>query len=619
MLSRGCSGASILAVFGFGSISLLSSACTETDAEPIVSAAATPGVSAASAPLSQGGPIDVLFVIDDSSSMSDKQQYLGEAAASFLNRLASPSCVDANNVVVGTSTGGACTSGKLAYVPVTDIHVGIVSTSLGLGAPDDASSTTPDSAQCANFHAHLVSGNVTGKQPTLDPTTQVFSWTKGSQDISQLAKDVSASVIGMGEAGCGIEMQLESWYRFLVQPDPYQKLAWADGASQSVVYQGTDDDLLAQRKAFLRPNSTVAVVMLTDENDSSIDPLALSGTAWELLNPQFIPPNPTSTCATDPTSDACTSCAFVGSSSDPNCSLSPAAEIETLNTQFFHAKQRFGVDPQYPVSRYATGLSSPRVPDRAHEHLNLPLTGDLGYVGEPACDNPLFAAKLPASSSEDVCNLPRGSRSASQIFFTVIAGVPHQLLQQDPLDSNSPLKSNLSAADYRTLLGDDPLAYRFDGVDFHMLESMSPRLGISAGDPIVLDDWNTKGLELERACTFPLPQPIDQSGAFFGECTRATASNPDDAFDDVDGDPVCAAAPASIQLYAGATPAVRELSLARALGNQAVVSSICPIHLQIDSADGGTTTSPTISNTMQDPLFGYEPATNQLIARMAGN
>ncbi|MEO9236177.1 MAG: hypothetical protein ABI421_22745, partial [Polyangiaceae bacterium] len=591
------SRASILAVFGFGSISLLSSACTETDIDPIVAA---PKPLATSAPLSQSGPMDVLFVIDDSSSMADKQQYLGEAAASFLNRLASPSCVDTNHNVVGTSTDGVCATGALAYVPVTDIHVGIVSTSLGLGAPDDSS-------QCANLHAHLVSGIVTGKQPTLDPKTQVFSWTKGSQDVAQLAKDVSASVIGMGESGCGIEMQLESWYRFLVQPDPYQKLAWAAGAQESVVYQGIDDDLLAQRKAFLRPNSTVAVVMLTDENDSSIDPLALSGTAWNLLSETFVPPNPTSACATDPTSIACTSCAFVDSSSDANCAQAPTpSATDALNTRFFHAKQRFGVDPQYPVSRYANGLSSPRVPDRAHEHLSFPLTGELGYVGEPDCDNPLFAAELPANSSEDICNLPRGSRGASQIFFTVIAGVPHQLLQQDPLDANSPLKSNLSAADYRTLLGDDPLAYRFDGVDAHMLESMSPRAGISAGDPIVLGDWNTKGLQIEHACTFLLPEPIDQGNpAFAGECTSSSA---DDTENDAAGNPNCAQDGSQRELYASATPAVRELSVARALGNQAVVSSICPIHFQIDGADAGTTTSPAISNTTQDPLFGYEPA-----------
>ena len=38
--------------------------------------------------------------------------------------------------------------------------------------------------------------------------------------------------------------------------------------------------LLAQRKAFLRPDSLVVVVMLTDEDDSSPDPLAVGGQGW---------------------------------------------------------------------------------------------------------------------------------------------------------------------------------------------------------------------------------------------------------------------------------------------------------------------------------------------------
>lgn len=610
MILRTRLGTMMLAVFGCGSISIFSSACSEIDVDPIVSAPAPVKTGAA---LSQGGPMDVLFVVDDSSSMNDKQQYLGEAAASLLNRLASPSCLDDGGNVIGPSTNGVCDSGKLAYVPVTDIHVGIVSTSLGVGIPDGMENAS--SLQCANNRGHLVSGIVTANQPTLDKSTQIFSWTKGTQDISQLAKDVSASVVTMGEAGCGIEMQLESWYRFLVQPDPYDKLVWADDTQQTVAYQGIDDALLAQRKAFLRPNSTVAVVMLTDENDSSMDPRAISGTAWLFLTTGFTPPNPTSQCASDPTSAACTSCGFTSASSDPNCSQAPIdAYGDQINTRFFHVKERFGVDPQYPVSRYSNGLSNARVPDRAGEHPSVPFVGDVGYLGQPDCDNPLFAAVLPSDSSGDVCNLPHGTRSASQIFFTVIAGVPHQLLQEDSIDSSSPLKSSLSPSDYRTLLGDDPLAYDFDGVDPHMLESLTPRAGISAGDAIVLGDWNTKGEEIERACTFLLPTPINQAAPFSGECT----SDGDDSLGDVVGDPICdQVAGTSTEIYAGATPAVRELSVARALGNQAVVSSICPIHLQIDG-DAGTT-SEAITNASHDPLFGYEPATNLLISRMAGN
>ena len=36
-------------------------------------------------------------------------------------------------------------------------------------------------------------------------------------------------VSGVGFFGCGIESQMESWYRFLIQPDPYQSLGTTTG------------------------------------------------------------------------------------------------------------------------------------------------------------------------------------------------------------------------------------------------------------------------------------------------------------------------------------------------------------------------------------------------------
>ena len=74
---------------------------------------------------------------------------------------------------------------------------------------------------------------------------------------------------GIGESGCGLEAQLESAYRFLSQPDPWASVK-LDQANQAA-YVGVDDTLLAQRKAFLRPDSLVVVVMLTDEDDSSAE------------------------------------------------------------------------------------------------------------------------------------------------------------------------------------------------------------------------------------------------------------------------------------------------------------------------------------------------------------
>src|SRR6186713_1798989 len=88
--------------------------------------------------------IDMLFVIDNSVSMGDKQEILAVAVPKMVERLVSPNCVDMDDesIVVGKSvlqgegTTPSCPAGsKLEFVPVSDIHLGVVSSSLvGHGA-----------------------------------------------------------------------------------------------------------------------------------------------------------------------------------------------------------------------------------------------------------------------------------------------------------------------------------------------------------------------------------------------------------------------------------------------------------------------------------------------------
>ena len=89
-------------------------------------------------------------------------------------------------------------------------------------------------------------------------------------DLGAAEKIFRDWVIGTAEAGCGFENQLEGWFRFLIDPvPPILPLQNPDSAGQ-VHRIGSDDALLAQRAAFLRPDSLVAIVMLTDENDCSV-------------------------------------------------------------------------------------------------------------------------------------------------------------------------------------------------------------------------------------------------------------------------------------------------------------------------------------------------------------
>jgi hypothetical protein len=82
--------------------------------------------------------LDVLFMIDNSASMGDKQALLAQAVPDMINRLVSPNCLDAMGNTIGPSTNGQCTTGKVEFPPVHDMHLGIVSEQVvqaGFGDP----------------------------------------------------------------------------------------------------------------------------------------------------------------------------------------------------------------------------------------------------------------------------------------------------------------------------------------------------------------------------------------------------------------------------------------------------------------------------------------------------
>jgi hypothetical protein len=295
-----------------------------------------------------------------------------------------------------------------------------------------------------------------------------------------------------------------------VQPDPFDQIA-KDGTHAQ--YEGVDETILQQRHDFLRPDSLLAVIVVTDKNERTVDPIAVGGQGWAFANQnfpgspngaspqgtiecyQFDPANPTTTGPNDPN---CTSCAFV--SADPsyatrcpkngangaNGYLDPAND--PLSQRFYHQKLRFGLTATYPTSRYTRGLQQAKVPDSAHEH---DMQGN--YVGDQesnaTCVNPIYAQSLPTSGSglddPGLCTLTPGPRTPGLVFYATIAGVPHQLLQWTPGQGTCPAgtpaadcppKATLSAADWTLLMGNDPENYDFSGADFHMVENWDPRL-----------------------------------------------------------------------------------------------------------------------------------------------
>jgi hypothetical protein len=591
--------------------STLAVGCSSAKSEVETGAVPDVNVGRVAGPLVPTDKLDLLFMIDNSASMGDKQELLSKSATDLVRRLVEPRCVDSLDAsrVLAPSHDGACTEGLLEFQPIRDIHIGIISSSLG-GLGSDACA-----ANAANAHhddqAHLLTRGGADEHPVRDAEAQGFlTFLQGDskalradapatvvQDVERLISDVQELVTGVHESGCGFEAQLESVYRFLIQPDPYATIT---RESRLATLHGVDETILRQRRAFLRPDSAVAVVMLTDENDSAVDPSAVGRQAWAFEDSRFLgssrstAPRGTATCAVNPNDESCTSCAMAHE--DPSCSEpNYRSEDDDLNVRFFHMKSRFGIDPQFPISRYVAGLSAFNVPDRTGEHA----LSTSKYIGAANCTNPLFASDLPMHATDDLCHLPPGPRVPGQVFFVLIGGVTQTLLPRatGPLvGSHTPL----TEAEWTNILGRDPLAYDFTGADPHMLESIMPRAGIAGpnapndADPVHGREYDSNKQDLQYACTFQLPIARDCSDPSLRESC---------ACDGTSASPVCDAANKTLQVRAGAYPSVRQLAVAKALGSQAVVSSICADHV--------------METVPSDPLFAYRPAFAALVDRMS--
>ncbi len=538
--------------------------------------------------------IDLLIVVDNSRSMADKQEVLKLGVASLVRRFTNPRCIDGDGAASPAqpqTAAEACPPGYAREMAaVTDMHIGVISSSLG-GHGADACTTSADE----NGKAHLSdksdgSGSETGGVQTYQGKG-FLAWDPlgakqppGEADEDALTADLGALVAGVGEVGCGYEATLEAWYRFLIEPDPHDDVV-VNGAEAELV--GTDQVLLDQRAAFLRPDSNLVIVMLSDENDCSVRDGGQYFFASQIYQPggtgPFHLPRPRAACATNPYDPCCRSC---GEPPGPGCDTSQdqcdtllSSLEDSINLRCFDQKRRFGIDFLYPVARYVDGLTNGEISDR---HGNV-------------VHNPLFT----------------GERAPSQVYLTGIVGVPWQDIARrnasgapDLIAGQSaggaPIGGLQSAAErvahdtWALVLGDPQGGVQ--PTDPHMIESIDPRSGQNpvTGDAIApptagADANPINGHEasipdrndLQYACIWPLLTPRD--------CTTTSA-----ACDcQIPGDNPLCQNPADdsygqIQYAAKAYPGRRQLEVLRALGDRAVLGSVCPAQLaDPESADYG--------------------------------
>ncbi|HET7538273.1 MAG TPA: hypothetical protein VFK05_00325 [Polyangiaceae bacterium] len=415
--------------------------------------------------------IDLLFMIDNSGSMSDKQEILQEAVPVLLSRLVSPICIDGTGKPTGVNAlpSGKCPGdkGEPEFSPIGDIHIGIVSSSLGAHGGEQCADAK-DGIRDFDDKAHLIGSTRPDDFPIGKSwnASGFLAWDSfgsanqppGIADPVALNMAFQDMIGAVDERGCGYEASLESWYRFLVDPEPpalvrvskegdkFPKNARsskltvnADGSIGACV--GCDDTLLAQRKAFLRPDSLVAIVMLSDENDCSIRD---DGVGWLVGRTSEPLKRGTSQCDANPNDRCCRYCGqdepngppagCPALSQDPACNEPLKPPNDSWNLRCWDQRRRFGFDLLYDTSRYVDALTK----------TTLPLQSSPGT----RVANPLFdgaSGKAP--------------RDPSLVFLAGIVGVPWQDIADDA-SLTGPGLSYLTAKEltergrWRALLGD---------------------------------------------------------------------------------------------------------------------------------------------------------------------
>lgn len=559
--------------------------------------------------------IDLVIAVDNSRGMAHKQFFLAEAIPTLLEGLTNPPCIDPNGVSPSSQPAApdsVCPNGLVrAFAPQSDIHIGVITSSLGGHGADSCPDADMQSCSGAintsnNDRGHLLSRkDVCSSEAIPTYANKSFLAWDPKQTLTPpgettldngagkgLAPTLRQMITGTGERGCGYESQLESIYRFLADPEPHEKIEVVDFKA---VPQGVDSVLLEQRRNFLRSDSRLIVLMTSDENDCSTKEYSQFYLVNQLRQGPipFRMPRARQECASDPANPCCKSCGQAPGSCppDPKCDDGGNPAIYTdvedpINLRCWDQKRRFGIDFLYPIDRYTKAFTEANVTNRAGEIVPNPIFSDL-------------------DTSDAVTNV----RDPSQVLVAGIVGVPWQDIARDPKDARKGYKdwkemmvpAGGSATVWEVITG-NPAAY-VAAKDPLMNESVKPRWGthpitgtalasptMPLGNPINGNEYTVQD-DLQYACIFDLPAPLYRD-CKDGNCECVDAKN---------DNPLCGDNPdgsgRTQQVRARALPGLRQLTVLQGLGSQAVVGSVC----------AAQTSDPSRND------FGYEPSMRSIL------
>lgn len=217
--------------------------------------------------------VDVLFVVDNSGSMREEQATLIREIPRLVRTL---------------STGDRNGDGVQEFEPVTSLHVGVVTTDMGSGNQSGVRTCNIGLGDDGILQRTVrePSGDCMPSYPS-----GTFEFLRG-EDTEAFSTAIGC-VVNLGTEGCGFEQPLEAPLKALT---PASAQIWtAEGYAPPRFYEaetGLPNRLpghaLAANSGFLRPNSVLTVVLVTDEEDCSVMNYEIFSGAGMFMS---IPPN----------------------------------------------------------------------------------------------------------------------------------------------------------------------------------------------------------------------------------------------------------------------------------------------------------------------------------------
>lgn len=210
--------------------------------------------------------VDILVVVDNSGSMAQEQELLRAAFPRLISAILNPpytqcanydpanpecaisNCTDEDADGWYSLRADAPANCQRVHAPVRDLHIGVVSTDLGVGGypgirsceenpavgDDGILQHTPHGANCESSYPAFLSYSISETQePNRD-------------QVMGLARDFGCIAV-LGTGGCGFEQQLEAARRALIEQS-------ASGGPNS---------------GFLRDDTILTVLIVSDEEDCS--------------------------------------------------------------------------------------------------------------------------------------------------------------------------------------------------------------------------------------------------------------------------------------------------------------------------------------------------------------